>query len=270
MVMTDREWRREIIFSRSELTGRGTGKWWSSAMNTRTDAWESWFQANASSTERFLYLIDESSDFAQIEQWAGWVKNNPGVGKNLKTFATTSMPTALTSMPSLSIPATWFTVGATTTWQNAANTIAADPSKAFYAYNGKRPSNGSFATEDDGVALRELAWAQYKKNVKRWFFWEGAYYNDYQGGRGETNVFQTACTFGGPATPNSIRGESGWNYSNGTACCSILEQYRLSAESYNLQVRSASLRLKHWNMVFRTSITSPWQRLKIRVPPRLS
>ena len=52
---------------------------------------ESWFQTYAPTAERFLYLIDESTDTAQIEQWSDWMKSNPGVGRSLSSFATIAM-----------------------------------------------------------------------------------------------------------------------------------------------------------------------------------
>ena len=216
-------------------------------MRTHTNNWESWFRANAPSTERFLYLIDESSDYPQIEQWAQWVQNNPGVGSSLPTFATLNLRTAVTSTPTLDIPASWFVVGDTATWQNAVATHKAKTGKRTYFYNGKRPSNGSFATEDDGIALRQLPWAQYKVKADRWFFWESTYYNDYQGGRGQTNVFQTAQTFGGAPTYNTTLGMTGWNHTNGDGVLFYPGTDTVySSESYGVQGPIASLRLKHW------------------------
>ena len=51
------------------------GSWWwkgqgQAAMWARTDGWVNWFEANSPTTERFLYLIDESTNYAQTEQWA--------------------------------------------------------------------------------------------------------------------------------------------------------------------------------------------------------
>jgi hypothetical protein len=45
------------------------------------NAWESWLVANSPATERFVYLIDESSNYAQTQQWADWMKTNPGVAR---------------------------------------------------------------------------------------------------------------------------------------------------------------------------------------------
>jgi hypothetical protein len=128
-----------------------------------------------------------------------------------------------------------------------ASARAATPPKGIYMYNGKRPANGSFATEDDGVALRELAWAQYKKNVDRWYYWEATYYNDYQGGRGETNVFQTAATFSGAISNSASLGQTGWNHSNGDGLLFYPGTDTVfPAESLGLEGPVASLRLKHW------------------------
>src|ERR1044072_6405780 len=88
-------------------TGRGTGvgnnvlsiatygqwqDWWGTpsrdSMWLHTNAWETWFATKYPGTERFLYLIDESEDYAQTETWADWMKTNPGVGANLKSLAT--------------------------------------------------------------------------------------------------------------------------------------------------------------------------------------
>lgn len=212
-----------------------------------TDAWETWFVKNSPETERFLYLIDESTNYSQTETWANWVLSNPGVGGQLATFATLALPEADANIPSLSIAASWMDVGMKSRWQAAANDFIQSDRKRFYMYNGKRPASGSFATEDEGVALRELPWGQFKKGVHRWFFWESTYYNDYQGGRGNTNVFQTAQTFGGSTTFNSVLGQRGWNSSNGDGVLFYPGTDRTySEESYGVSGPIASLRLKHW------------------------
>lgn len=227
----------------------GSWNWQSggeSAMRLHSDNWVKWFEANAPATDYFLYLIDESNNYAQTQQWASWIKNNPGPGSRLKSFATASLPDVVSSVPSLDIAASWFTVGNTATWQNAIASWT-NQGKQFYLYNGKRPSNGSFAIEDDGVALRELAWAQYKKGVSRWFFWDGTYYNDYQNGRGETNVFQTAQTFGPASSFNNILGQTSGNYANGDGVLFYPGTDAVyPSESYGVTGPIASIRLKEW------------------------
>jgi hypothetical protein len=224
--------------------------WWGTpshqAMWNRTNGWESWFAANSPTTERFLYLIDESEDYAQTETWANWMKSNPGVGARLRSFATADLLKARAFMPSLSVSASWISLGDKVAWQAAVN-AAQTSGKEVYLYNGVRPGSGSFAIEDDGVALRELAWGQYKKKIDRWFFWCATYYDDYQGGRGPTNVFQTAQTFGGAPTFDPVLGMSGWNSSNGDGVLFYPGiDKAFPSESYGLPGPIASLRLKYW------------------------
>ena len=228
------------------------GSWWwqdegEAAMHAHSDAWVNWFDASAPDTEYFLYLIDESDDFEEIEQWASWVANNLGPGSRLPTFATLALPDAAANTPSLNIAASWSTIGLTDEWQNAADIFRNDPNKRLFLYNGQRPGSGSFAIEDDGIALRELAWGQYKMGVDRWFFWEGTYYNNFQGNTGQTNAFQTAHTFGGFDEVDSEFGETGWNYSNGDGVLFYPgTDLVYPDESYGVMGPFASLRLKHW------------------------
>ena len=53
-----------------------------SSMRSHSDAWVNWFDTRAfvTPTEYFIYLIDESSDYPQTEQWAQWINDNPGPG----------------------------------------------------------------------------------------------------------------------------------------------------------------------------------------------
>jgi len=218
-------------------------------MWTNTDAWVNWFdtQAFTTPTAYFLYLIDESDDYPQIEEWAQWINNNPGPGQRLMSMATIDLPTAAAETPSLDIPTSWATFGITNIWQSAADSYEANPDKRFYLYNSNRPATGSFATEDDGVALRVLPWAQYKKSIDRWFYWESTYYDNYQGNTGQTNVFQQAQTYGDFDGIDSVLGETGWNYLNGDGVLLYPgTDTRYPADSYGVQGPFASLRLKHW------------------------
>jgi Domain of unknown function (DUF4091) len=213
----------------------------------RTNNWESWFRQYFPDVYRFVYLIDESSDYRRIETWAGWIKNNPGVGRSLRSFATGNLLELQRHVPSLDIAASWIATGDRLPWQTVVDRVRSDRSKSLYMYNGTRPGSGSFATEDDGTALRQLPWGQHKKGIGRWFFWQGTYYNDYQGGRGETNLFKTAQTFGGPARFDLVAGMTGWSSSNGDGVLFYPGIDKVfPTESLGLAGPIASLRLKHW------------------------
>jgi hypothetical protein len=218
-------------------------------MWANTNAWANWFDAQdfPTLTDYFLYLIDESDDYPQIEGWAGWMDDNPGPGQQLMSLATIGLPTAAEETPSLDVPTSWYSVGLTHVWQNAADSYAASPDKRFYMYNSNRPGSGSFAIEDEGVALRELAWGQYKMGVDRWFYWESTYYNNEQGNTGQTNVFQRAQTYGDFDEVDEVLGETGWNYLNGDGVLFYPgSDTRFPENSYGVMGPFASLRLKHW------------------------
>ncbi len=154
---------------------------------------------------------------------------------------------AAEKLPSADFVASLVTVGDTGKWEAALSGRRIDPSRKFMLYNGRRPATGSFALEDDGVALRQLAWAQYKKSIARWFYWEATYYDDYQGGRGPTDVFNNAQTFGGPTKPDPSLGLTGWNASNGDGVLMYPgTDAQFPASSYDVAGPFASLRLKHW------------------------
>jgi hypothetical protein len=224
--------------------------WWGTPtaanMATHTNGWETWFRQHSPSTERFLYLIDESDNYAQTQKWANWVQSNSGPGGTLPTFATADLLESASLMPSLDITASWIAVADPKTWNPAVAEEKAVGHSVF-SYNGMRPASGSFATEDEGVALRELAWGQYKKGINRWFFWNATYYNDYQGGRGDTNVFDTAQTFGGAPSRDPVLGMTGWNSSNGDGVLFYPGTDKIfKGESYGIDGPIASLRMKFW------------------------
>ena len=209
-------------------------------------AWEDWFSAHFPNTDHFLYLIDESNNFPLIDQWTTWINNSQGSGKNLKTLATLGAPDAVTKTPDLDIVASGFTVGDPQTWQSAHDNLHS-AGKEMYAYNGKRPANGSFAIEDEGASLRSVPWVQYEKGIDGWFFWESTYYNNYQGGMGDTNVFEHAQTFGAYLSNDTSIGETCWNTSNGDGVLFYPGTDKVfPQESYNVMGPIASLRLKHW------------------------
>jgi len=222
-------------------------------MWTNSDAWVNWFdtQQFATPTEYFLYLVDESDDYPQIEEWARWLNDNPGPGRHLMSMATIDLPVAAESAPSLDIPTSLASFGTPEEWQSGVDSYLEDPAKRFFAYNGTRPASGTFAIEDDGVALRASAWAQFKMGIDRWFYWESTYYHNFQClgdvDEAQTNVFEQAQTYGCWDELDTELGETGWNYFNGDGVLFYPgTDLRFPEDSYGVAGPFASLRLKHW------------------------
>jgi hypothetical protein len=211
------------------------------------DAWETWFEANSPNTDRFVYLCDEiecQQGTPTLATQLGWWTAIDGPGSKLHTLATQPLPDAPAA---LSDPTSgWaFSDGTTSADQAAADAVlAAEPARRLYTYNGQRPGAGSCATEDDGVALREQPWAQYKKKIDRWFWWEATYYDDNQQGLGEVDLFTSANTFG-TVSSDPAYGMAGGANGNGLFFYPGTDAM-FSSSSYGIDGPIASLRLKHW------------------------
>jgi hypothetical protein len=221
--------------------------------NRRTDAWENWFRQHAPHVERFLYLQDEPNldDPEQVAQLNGWLDKlqaNPGPGRELRTFVTTSTLNAMAKLPRVDITGNWYSVADPTAWTPVVERfLAGGPRKAQYQYNGKRPASGSFAIEDDGTAPRMIPWAQWKMGVARWYYWESTYYYDFQIKGIRQNVWTTANTYGGDSYFDPVRGRTGYNYANGDGVLfypGTDTQYPEVSLGVNGPI--ASLRLKYW------------------------
>jgi len=247
-----------------------------SALEFHTDQWETWFQANAPDADRFLFVDDEptptpieSSQLSAIgyaNLVSEFVGENPGPGGNLDTFVTASPLDFDSELQAPSVLAAVIAHGETDRWNEATAAIDADPDRRYFMYNGQRPASGSFVTEDDGVALRELAWGQYKLGIYRWFYWNANYWNNFLGGaatrnlsevdprgseyrlRRQTNVFKSAHTFGRHEFRDPVIGEAGgFNYTNGDGVLMYPgTDLVFPAENRGINGPIASLRMKHW------------------------
>lgn len=206
-----------------------------------------WFKKVLPDVEYFIYLYDEpkSEKFTTIQRWAQWIKENPGPGNRLRTLVTSNLPKVKKYMPSVDIGfSDW---GDTAVWKPIVEAYLKEEIE-YWAYNGWRPSTGSFATEDDGIALRVIGWTQFKHKIGRWFYWQSTCYRNPSHVKLETNVFRTAWTFGRKGDkPHPKYGETGHNYSNGDGVLFYPgTETRFPEDNYGLPGPIASLRLKLW------------------------
>lgn len=218
------------------------------SMWENSDKVVTFFELNYPGVEYFLYLKDEphgKDTFSEVEQWANWVKENPGPGKRLKTLCTTPLPRQQRHMPSVDIAFELW--GEKALNEKALAKLKADNGMVM-TYNGCRPSSGTFMIEDDGVALRANGWIQFKHDLDRWFFWSGTNYRNPSSSSYQTNVFREARTFGRKKKTVHLKyGEWGNGYGNGDGLLFYPGKDTIFPEdSYNLLGPIASLRLKLW------------------------
>lgn len=215
-----------------------------------------WFVSHFPSVQYFIYLADEppQSQWPAVANWAKWIAENPGNGRNLQSMATVGITTTNTYMPDLSITASATMMGecpllSLFTCDNTAYTASAVaahkaiPGHQFWMYGGNHPGSGTTNTEDDGIAMRTLPWVQAKLGVDRWFNW---YANmNIQ----STNWFQTTCSWGcDGAWQDAVWGlQSDHLYTNGTGVMVYPgTDVTHPQDSYNVDGPFASLRLKEW------------------------
>ncbi len=221
------------------------------------NGWETWFEANSPKTERFVYLCDEiacSQNTPTLATQLQWWSALSSPGNKLHTLATQPLldaPMALSNPTSgwpfsQGVSSGGTSKGGTTAADQAAvdAVLAAEPTRRLFSYNGQRPGAGSSATEDDGVALREQPWGQYKKKIDRWFWWEATYYADNQQGLGTVDLYSSANTFGTASSDPSYGTHGGAN-GNGVFMYPGTDTL-FPASSYGLAGPIASLRIKHW------------------------
>ena len=224
------------------------------AFRTASDAWYTYMNANFPSVLPFIYLIDESLNFTQTNTWAGWVKDNPGVGQNLRTFATNDWYSCTASIPKLTICTgiiNWRLPSAI----QAAYTALTTTGRLAWRYNAQRPLSGSFATEDEGVSPRELPIGNNKRGVQGYFFWQANYWRDQQVSGTDNDLFHNAKTFGAFTSTDAIYGRRGSLYSNGDGVLLYPGTDTVfPSDSYGLSGPLASLRLKNWRRGIQDSL----------------
>jgi len=143
--------------------------------------WADWFDQNGPDVDYFLYIIDE-----------------PGPGEfdyiNSVAQEAQPVPSFVTHGPAAGLDVDIYCAAASA-YSIAEADQAEAQGKQVWIYNGVRPHTGSFSTDDVAVSPRVNPLIQYKYEIPRWFFWESTYYNDFQGGRGNINVFQEPINF---------------------------------------------------------------------------
>ncbi len=149
--------------------------------SAQAQMWSSWFKKHGPQVTYFLYTVDEPppKDFPRVNDIARRARPVP-------SFTTASY------QPDLDVDI--YTSG-TETFSVQAAEAARAKGKQVWIYNGWRPFSGSFMTDDSAVALRVNAWIQYKYHIPVWYYWEATYYKDFQGKRGQINVWKDPQTF---------------------------------------------------------------------------
>lgn len=146
------------------------------------EMWRDYFKKTAPKTTYFYYAKDEPQSDTDFDLVNRLVKN----AKPIKSFVTTKYRSDL--------DVDIFCAG-TNDYSIKDRYKAKAKGKELWIYNGRRPFAGTFVMDDVAVATRVNPWIQYKYQIPRWFFWEATYYRDFQGDRGNIDIFSQANNF---------------------------------------------------------------------------
>jgi hypothetical protein len=162
------------------------------SVQKQANLWVDWFKKNAPGVTYFWYMIDEPrpDKYSWIKERAGWIKSNPGVGKSLPTFTTTSYNKDLAN--AIDIWAGYD--GLDLKELPAIRQKGGD----HWFYNGNRPRYGSVILEGTAVDLRVNSWILYKYGINTHFIWHGTHWkHNMQGPKKHLhqNIYQNPLTF---------------------------------------------------------------------------
>ncbi|PID38965.1 MAG: hypothetical protein CSB49_02755 [Proteobacteria bacterium] len=147
------------------------------------ERWLAFFARHGAKAEVFYYGKDEpqsAKDFAEVRRRAA-------AAKPMATFVTTSPRDDLAEVDIFCAGTNQFSVKAAR--------HAERKGKRVWVYNGNRPFSGTFVTDDVLAALRVNPWIQHRYGIPRWFFWEATYYKDFQGKRGQVDIWNQPLNF---------------------------------------------------------------------------
>ncbi len=161
-------------------------------MQQQANLWVDWFKKNAPTVRYFWYITDEPREDKHpwIKERAGWIKSNPGTGKSLPIFTTTSFKKDLQ--------------GDIDYWSGFDGVDLKElpgirkNGGDHWFYNGNRPRYGSVILEGAAVDFRVNSWILYKYGIRTWFIWHGTHWK--HNGQGpkrhlHQNIFSNPLTF---------------------------------------------------------------------------
>jgi hypothetical protein len=177
-----------------------------------SDAWMTSLAKHAPNARTFLYMPDEpgSSQYARIHTIVDNIKSNPGPGRALPIFVTSSYASGLD--------------GAIDIWCSSA--AGFQPSRAtgerakghsYWFYNGTRPATGALIIDAPATEARANAWAAFKHGVEVYFYWHSDHWrhNSQKQGERDQNVWASSITFDNRGQPNKPIADQGFIHGDG-------------------------------------------------------
>jgi hypothetical protein len=179
---------------------------------THSDAWMTFLREKLPHAITFLYMPDEPgpSEYSRILTLAGNIHSNPGPGRALPIFVTS------TYVPALD--------GAIDVWCSGPKGFRLDRAaserakgREYWFYNGGRPEGGAITIDAPATDARATIWAAFKHDVRVYFYWHAVHWrhNSQKVGNREQNVWAESITFDNRGQPNKPIDDQGYIHGDG-------------------------------------------------------
>lgn len=178
----------------------------------RSDAWMSFLHETLPRAITFLYMPDEprASEYAHIRRLADNIHSNPGPGRALPIFVTSTYVDPLE--------------GAIDIWCSGPEgfrleRVAAERARGheYWFYNGGRPYGGAITIDAPATDARATIWAAFKHDVRVYFYWHSVHWrhNSQKQGERNQNVWANSITFDDRGQPNKPLDGQGYIHGDG-------------------------------------------------------
>ena len=179
---------------------------------THSDSWMTFLRQKLPSVITFLYMPDEprAPDYPRILQLADNIHSNPGIGRSLPVFVTSTYVEAIDRAIDI-----WCSGPKGFRLDRVASERA--KGREFWFYNGGRPAGGAITIDAPATDARATIWAAFKHDVRVYFYWYAVHWrhNSQKQGERNQNVWADSITFDNRRQPNRSPDDSGYIHGDG-------------------------------------------------------
>jgi hypothetical protein len=178
----------------------------------RSDAWMTFLRERLPHAITFLYMPDEPRPpaYEQILTLAENIHSNPGPGRSLPIFVTSSYVAALDRAIDI-----WCAGPKHVELDRVASERARG--REYWFYNGGRPTGGAITIDAPATDPRATIWAAFKHDVRVYFYWYAVHWrhNSQKQGERNQNVWADSITFDNRKQPNRSPDDAGYIHGDG-------------------------------------------------------
>jgi hypothetical protein len=177
-----------------------------------SDAWMTFLRDKLPRAITFLYMPDEprAPQYPRIQKLAGNIHSNPGPGRALPIFVTSTYVEPLDSAIDI-----WCSGPQGFRLDRVASERARG--REYWFYNGGRPAGGAITIDAPATDARATIWAAFKHDVRVYFYWHAVHWrhNSQKPTDRDQNVWANSITFDNRGQPGRDPEDAGYIHGDG-------------------------------------------------------